>query len=110
MLRSLRQLIERQILKARAEGKMEGLAGEGKPLPDRPEDAMVSAADTAGFRIMAEAGVLPEEIDLRKQISAHKLYMKTLTDEAERKTAMQELARLELRYNIAREARQKFLQ
>jgi len=109
MLRSLRQLIERQILKARAEGKLQGLAGEGKPLPDRPEDAMVSAADSAGFRIMAQAGVLPEEIQIKKMIEAHRLYMNTLTEGAARKAAMEKLAQLELRYNIACEARRKFL-
>ena len=38
-------------------------------LPDRPGDAFVSAGDAVGFRIMAEAGVLPEEITLKKQVA-----------------------------------------
>ena len=58
----LSRLAERQILKTQLKGGLQGLAGEGKPLPDRPGDAFVSAGDAAAFRIMAEAGALPEEI------------------------------------------------
>lgn len=109
MIRGIRNLIERQIQKARLEGKLTKLEGEGKPLPDHPENAFVSAADAAGFRIMAEAGVLPEEITIKKQIAAARAHLKTLTDEAEQKRAMAELAKLETRYGIATEARKKFL-
>ncbi len=35
MLGSLGKLVERQIKKAQAEGQLEGLDGEGQPLPDR---------------------------------------------------------------------------
>ncbi|WP_316247506.1 DnaJ family domain-containing protein [Roseobacter fucihabitans] len=34
-MRSLRNLVERQIAKAQTCGAMDGLEGEGKPLPDR---------------------------------------------------------------------------
>jgi hypothetical protein len=105
----LSRLVERQIAKAQAKGQLTGLAGEGKPLPDRPGDAFVSAGDAAGFRIMAEAGVLPEEIVLKKLAAAQRAHLATLTDEAERKTAMAELARIEMRQAIAEEARRKFL-
>jgi hypothetical protein len=105
----LNKLAERQIAKARAKGQLQGLAGEGKPLPDRPGDAFVSAGDAVGFRIMAEAGVLPEEITLKKQAAAQRALLATLTDEAERKAAMAELARIEMRQAIAEESRRKFL-
>ena len=62
----LSRLAERQIQKARLKGQLQGLQGEGKPLPDRPGDAFISPSDAVGFRIMAEAGVLPEEITLKK--------------------------------------------
>jgi len=96
------------MLKALAEGKLTGLAGEGKPLPDHPGDAFVSAGDAVGFRIMAEAGVLPEEIALKKQAAAQRAHLATLTDPGDRKAAMAELARIELRQSIAEEARRKF--
>jgi len=105
----LSRLAERQIQKARLKGQLQGLAGEGKPLPDRPGDAFVSPGDAVGFRIMAEAGVLPEEIDLKKQVIAQRAHLATLTEEADRKAAMAKLARLEMLQAIAEEARRKFL-
>ncbi len=97
------------MLKALAEGKLSGLEGEGKPLPYRPGDAFVSAGDAVGFRIMAEAGVLPEEIVLKKQAAAQRAHLATLTNPEARKAAMAELARIELRQAIAEDARRKFL-
>lgn len=94
---------------ARLKGELQGLAGEGKPLPDRPGDAFISAGDAVGFRMMAEAGVLPEEITLKKQVQAQREKLATLTDEADRKAAMAELARLEMRQAMAEEARRAFL-
>ena len=105
----LARLAERRMQAARLKGGLQGLAGEGKPLPDRTGDAFVSAGDAAGFRIMAEAGVLPEEISLKKQVLAQREKLFLLTDEAERKAAMAELARLEMRQAMAAEARRAFL-
>lgn len=103
------RMVERQILKALAEGKLSNLEGEGKPLPDHPEDAYVSAADAAGFRIMAEAGVLPEEITLKKQADALRSAIAAETDPERRKALMARLADVTLRQSIAEEARRKFL-
>jgi hypothetical protein len=105
----LNKLAERQIAKARAKGQLQGLQGEGRPLPDRTGDAFVSPGDAVGFRIMAEAGVLPEEITLKKQVAAQRAHLASLTDETARKAAMAELARLEMRQAIAEESRRKFL-
>ena len=108
MSRAFRSLIERQLLKARAEGKLSGLEGEGKPLPDRSGEAMVDPALATGMRIMAEAGVKPEEFGLKEQLAeARKLYT-SLTDPDEKRAAMARIADLEMRYNMARDARRAF--
>lgn len=104
---AFRDLVERQILKAEAEGQFDNLPGAGKPLP--PRAAGGDSIEEAGFRIMAEAGAVPEEIGLRREIAAQKAQLAALADPAARKTAMAELARLELRHAIAMEARRKFL-
>ena len=109
MARWLDRIAELWMRKAEAEGKLSGLAGEGAPLPERPGDAFVDPGDAIGFRIMAEAGVLPEEIALKKAIDAQKTLLAGLTDPAARKAAMAELARLETKRGIAEEARRKFL-
>lgn len=105
----LSRLAERRMQAARLKGQLQGLEGEGKPLPDRPGDAFVSAGDAVGFRIMAEAGVLPEEIALKKQVAAQRAHLATLTDPQARKAAMAELARLEMLQSIAEESRRRFL-
>ena len=103
------KIAERRMLKARAEGKLQGLAGEGKPLPERPGDAFVDPGEAVGYRIMAEAGALPEEISIGRQIVALKAHLTSLSDPVERKTAMAELAKLEMKHAMAKEARQKFM-
>lgn len=105
----LNKLAERQIAKARAKGELANLEGEGQPLPDRPGDAFIPAGDAVGFRIMAEAGVLPEEITLKKLAAAQRAHLATLTDAGERKVALAKLAQLEMRQAIAEEARRKFM-
>lgn len=108
-MRSWHRLTEQQIRKAEAEGKLRGLAGEGKPLPERPGDAFIDPGDAVGHRIMAEAGALPEEITLKRALEAARAAWAAAADPAEKKRRMAEIADLELRYQIAREARIKFL-
>lgn len=97
-------LVERQIQKARLGGQLEGLKGEGRPLPERPPEDAVAI----GMRIMAEAGVLPREFELKKAVDAQALVLKATTDPAARKREMAKLADLQLRLDIEREARRKF--
>lgn len=108
-MRSWHRLTEQQIRKAEAEGKLRGLAGEGKPLPDRPGDAFIDPGDAIGHRIMAEAGALPEEIRLKRALDAARKAWSEATDPDEKKRRMAEIADLELKHAIAREARLKFL-
>ncbi|TNF63284.1 MAG: DUF1992 domain-containing protein [Rhodobacteraceae bacterium] len=108
MSRDLRHLTERQILKAEAEGKLKGLRGEGKPLPDRTGQEMVDPGLAAGLRMMAEAGVTPEEFRLKADLDAARAAYADLTDPEEKKAAMARIADLEMRYNMAREARRAF--
>ena len=107
MLRSLRTLIERQMARAERAGKLSGLRGEGKPLP--PRAAETDAGLAAGMRIMAEAGVVPEEFTLQKQLDAARAAYASLRDPDERKAALRAISDLEMRTNMAREARRKFM-
>jgi len=95
---------EAQIRKAQAEGKLDNLMGSGKPLPRRAGDT----AEGAGYRIMAEAGALPPEIQLRKAVDAQLLVLKDIHDPAARKMAMAKLADLQMRLSMAEEARRMF--
>ena len=105
----LSRLTERRILKSLAEGKLEKLDGEGKPLPDRSGEAHLDAGEAIGFRIMAEAGVLPEEIEWKRKVAAQREALNGLKDPEARKAAMARLADLDMRQSMAEEARRKFL-
>ena len=98
-------LAERQILKAQAEGQFDGLKGAGKPLGQAANDGSV---DAIGFRIMAEAGALPREIQLRKQIEAQMQVLRGTMNDQDRRREMAKLADLQLRLNIEQEARRRF--
>jgi hypothetical protein len=82
MMRSFRNLIERQIKKAEAEGQLTGLEGEGKPLPKRHDTE--DPATAVGHSIMARAGVLPREFKLKEQLEAAKRDWQQATDPDEK--------------------------
>jgi hypothetical protein len=102
------RLTENQIQKARAEGQLDGLEGEGKPLPDRSGEAHADAGMAAGMRIMAQAGAVPEEFGLKEQLAQARKDYAGLTDPGQRKSAMARISDLEMRYNMARDARKSF--
>ncbi|WP_027244373.1 DUF1992 domain-containing protein [Leisingera daeponensis] len=108
MIRAFRNLIERQLAKAQAEGQLQGLKGEGKPLPDRSGEAHLDAGLAAGLRIMAEAGVVPEEFRLQADLDAARKDYAALTDPQARRAAMARISDLEMRRNMARDARKSF--
>ncbi|MEZ0467228.1 hypothetical protein C6W91_11560 [Phaeobacter sp. SYSU ZJ3003] len=85
-----------------------GLEGEGKPLPDRTGQELVDPGLAAGLRVMAEAGAVPEEFTLKKELDAARAEYATLTDAEERRAAMARIADLELRWGMARDARKSF--
>lgn len=108
MARSLNRLTEQRIAAAAAKGELTGLEGEGAPLPDRPGDALVDMGEAVGYRMMAEAGAVPEEFQLKAEVEAARRVVASASGH-DRKTAMARLADLEMRYAIAREARRTFM-
>ncbi len=105
----LSRLTERRILKTLAEGGLQGLQGEGEPLPDRSGEAHLDAGEATGFRMMAQAGVLPEEITLKKQVALAKQHLAALSDPEARRQAMAQLSELQMKQAIAEEARRRFM-
>lgn len=98
-------MAERQIRKAQAEGQFDNLRGAGKPL-NMADDA--GSTDAVGFRIMAEAGALPREIELRKAVEAQGARLRAAVTEQDRRREMKVLADLQLRLDIEAEARRRF--
>ena len=56
----LSRMAERQIAKARLQGQLQGLAGEGKPLPDRTGDALSRPGMRLAFALWPRPGFCPK--------------------------------------------------
>lgn len=109
MPQSFERLVERQIQKALAEGKLKGLEGEGQPLPDRSGEALTDMATAVAVRIMAEAGTLPEEFKIKKLLDAARQKYRDAQNAEAKRVAMALIADLQQRYHIAVKARKRFM-
>lgn len=103
----LDRLSEQQIQSAIRRGEFDKLKGAGKPF----SESQIANASVEGFgyKTMADAGVVPDEIKIKKEIAR---LMPELTGEADPekcKTLMAELADLQTRLGILEEARKKYM-
>ena len=78
-------------------------------MPDRSGEATGDAVTAIAMRIMADAGAVPEEFKWKKALDAARENYQATQSEEEKRAAMALIAELELRYNIAVEARRAFL-
>ncbi|TDQ39775.1 DUF1992 domain-containing protein [Aureibacillus halotolerans] len=69
------RLIEERIRKAMEEGAFNDLPGKGKPLP-KPKDVNVPGDLKLSHKVLKNAGFLPPEMELRKEI----LHLRDLLD------------------------------
>lgn len=101
----LSKIAEQRIQAAEAASKLSNLKGAGKPLPERGDG---DHADAVGFRMMAEAGALPEEMRLKKELAEARRKLADATGETDVKAASAVVADLEMRLAIQEEARRRF--
>ena len=64
---SLDTLVEARIERAIARGELNDLPGEGRPL-SLDDDACVPSEIRLAYRILKNAGFVPEEVELRREI------------------------------------------
>ncbi|MCB1416960.1 MAG: DUF1992 domain-containing protein [Nitratireductor sp.] len=92
------QLIEN----AMEQGAFDNLPGEGKPLPPPPPG---DPKEAFGFQLMARAGAVPAEVQLKKEILRHTERLRTLAQGPDKLEAMQTLANLHMRLAMMLEGR-----
>ena len=89
------QLAEQHIQQARERGEFDNLPGAGKPLA--PEDMLLVPEDLrAGFRLLKNAGYLPPELQLLKEIREVEQLLACVKDDSEREMAGRRLSYLRL--------------
>ncbi len=101
----LDKAVESIIREAMARGEFDNLPGKGKPIDltdyfNTPEDVRLA------YSIMKNAGVLPEEVEILKEIEALNSELEACTDESQRKKFRQKLEDRKMRFSLLVEGRQ----
>lgn len=96
-------IVEERIREAMARGEFDNLPGKGKPLP--PDDCAGVPEDLRlSFKIMKNAGILPEEMQLNKEIvTLESLLRECVNGDADK--LQRELNEKKLRYRLLMEQR-----
>ncbi len=98
------KIAERKIEQAMEKGEFDNLSYKGKPLP--PDDmAMVPEELRMAYKILKNAGIVPEEIELQKSIVSLTTLLNACVDEEERKNIRIKINEKQLRYNMIMETR-----
>ncbi|WP_028608565.1 DnaJ family domain-containing protein [Paenibacillus harenae] len=93
----INRIAEEKIKEAIRRGEFDNLPGTGKPLPpddmeNVPEDLRV------GFKLLKNAGLIPEEMQLRKEMVTLGDLLAVCRNDNERKKLQSELSAKRLRY------------
>jgi hypothetical protein len=90
-------IAEEKILESMRKGEFERLPGAGKPLK-LEDDSMVPEELRVGFKLLKNAGVIPEEMQLRKEILTLEDLLACCRDSSEQSKLRSELSVKKLRY------------
>lgn len=102
----LHLLAEQKIRDAIDNGEFDNLPGKGRPLP--PDDlSLVPPDKRAAYKLLRNAGQLPVEMDLKKEIAGLELSLKDSESAAERGRLTRKLAEKTTLYNILMERRRR---
>jgi hypothetical protein len=95
-------IAERRIREAMERGEFDDLPGKGKPLALGDEDPMVPEELRMAYRLLRNAGMLPPELELRKELLRLSDLLSAVTDEGERRRRRRELDYKLMQFNLMR--------
>ncbi|MEJ2061000.1 MAG: DUF1992 domain-containing protein [Gammaproteobacteria bacterium] len=93
-------IAESRIQEAIERGELDDLPGAGQPLA-LDDDAHVPPELRAGYRLLKNAGCLPPELQLRREISKVEALIDAAADPAERSRALRRLELLRIQLGSA---------
>ena len=100
----LHDLVETRIREAREEGLFDDLPHKGKPVPVE-NDSRVPAELRGAYSVLKQAGVLPEEMELKKSIITLRSMLEAVADGEERVELEARLKDMSLRFDLLMERR-----
>ena len=92
-------IAEEKIREAIAKGEFANLPGAGKPLR-LEDDSMVPEDLRIAYKILKNAGCLPPELELRREILTLRDLLRTIEDEDAKRGAVRELNYKLLKLNV----------
>lgn len=97
-------IADEKIREAQAKGEFDDLPGKGKPLPP---DELEGVPDElrVGYRLLKNAGALPPELQLRKEMVTLEDLLRCCRDEGERGRMKEKLTATRLQYRAMVEQR-----
>ena len=100
----LHNLAERRILEAIREGALDDLALRGQPIP-REDSSGVPEELRMGYKILKNAGYLPEELQVKQEILSLQDMLSACTSEDEQREAQRKLSLRRLQLDMLMEKR-----
>lgn len=99
------QIAEARIAEAMERGEFDNLEGAGRPL-ELDDDTLVPEGLRVAYRILKNAGFLPEEVLIRKEIQQVEDLLRRVDEPGERCRALKRLDVLMMRLSMARGGRE----
>ncbi len=100
----IQRIAEQKIQEAIDKGEFDNLPGKGKKLEFQREPRMPDSCRTS-YKLLKNAGYLPEEMQLRKEIYSIEELIDACESDAERKKLRKKLNAKQLRYDLLMEKR-----
>lgn len=98
MIPGFERLVEKKIKDAQKKGVFKNLEGHGRPLPE--DDINIHPELKLSYKILKNAGCLPPEIELKKEISQTETLLEGLINEKEILETQKKLNFLIKKYNM----------
>ena len=104
---NFKNLVEAKIQKAIADGEFSNLKGKGKPINLSKYYEMPGHL-RLGYQILKNAGYIPEEVRLKREMEDIKEKIRAAKSENKKKKLMKELAETSQQFNFYMEYNKKF--
>jgi Domain of unknown function (DUF1992) len=88
-------IAEQRIAEAIANGDLDDLPGAGRPL-DLDDDRLIAEELRMAYRVLRNAGLVPPQVEARKEAATLRALLASALDEGERSRALARLAVLEM--------------
>ena len=96
------RIAEQRIREAQARGELDGLPGAGKPLKLEEDNPFVPPELRMAYRVLKNAGFIPPEVELRRDIHSLEQLLACATDAGEQRQAARRLEALRWRLSMLR--------